>query len=148
LQWTPDPNTTVRGGEVTWLENQTIATIRVTGSSDERNGTLSDLGLVNFTVPDYLEDLRAHEVDGSHDLHMMTDDPIGGVYSDDDDSHVRTTGNNGCSINGDVWLGDAKKDNLFNVYAFTAEEYDVKASFHPLHVHGTTTIDRCPLFSV
>ena len=92
-------------------------------------------------MPDYLEDLRGHEVHGAHDLHLMSDDPIGGEYLDDDDSHIRTTGYNGCSINGDVWLGQGQ-DNLFNVYAFTAEEYDVRASFHPVHVHGKDRIKR------
>lgn len=134
--WDPSDNTMVRGGEVTWLENQTIATIRVS-ATNEHSGTLSDLGKVDFAYPDYLEDLREHETNGFHDLIIMTDDPVGGAYMDDDDLHKRTNGLNGCAINGDVFRGEGK-DNLFDVYTHTAEEYRVQASFHPLHVHGTT----------
>ena len=89
---------------------------------------LVDLGKVNAVVPDYLQDLRSHTVDGSHDLHIRTD------YPDNHDAGPRANGKNGCSINYKVWRGD-RRDNLFNVYAFTAEEYDVKADYHPLHVH-------------
>ena len=128
---TTNPSHLPAGGEVAWLdpagEHRAIATIRVTGSGDS-NGTLADLGKVNAVVPDYLQDLRSHTVDGSHDLHIRTD------YPDNHDAGPRANGKNGCSINYKVWRGD-RRDNLFNVYAFTAEEYDVFAVYHPLHVH-------------
>ena len=128
--YVPKNDSGVAGKEVAWLdpagEQRAIATIRVTGSGDS-NSTLADLGKVNAVVPDYLQDLRSHTVDGSHDLHIRTDYPGKPEGS-------RVNGKNGCSINYKVWRGD-RRDNLFNVYAFTAEEYDVQADFHPLHVH-------------